>query len=1189
MYLKRLDIQGFKSFPEKVKLEFNPGITAVVGPNGSGKSNVSDAVRWVLGEQRAKSLRGDKMEDVIFAGTENRKPQGFAEVTIVIDNQDGKLPIDYTEVQVTRRVFRSGESEYRINGTACRLKDIQELFMDTGVGREGYSIIGQGRIDEILNAKGEERRRIFEEATGIVKYKTRKNEAVAKLEKEQQNLTRVEDIISELESQLGPLEEESRVAEEYLRLKEQLKDAEISMFRTDAQRMETDLERLTQQKENARSQSAEAAEAQERAKGDVQRLRAANEEKTAALRQINEDVAQVKADIEKNEGLIRLTKEQMQHDADNMSRVEKEILERMRQQEESQKEQGVCRSRITALRMTMNQQQDRLDRLEEEGRSLEDALSQKETKAESFKDEIFEQIRIGTEAKGEIAKQEAMKEQFLARKEQLDEELAHGRGRLEEQTVHLQVLEKQEKDRREYMDFLTKEMGTLEKDSQQAGEIKENAERQLSRQERLISEKQSRLSLLSEMEKDHEGFFNSVKNLLNLPDKEKRGIHGAVGQLLQVEEAYETAIEAALGGAMQNVVTQTEEDARDAIQFLKDHRMGRATFLPITAVKGKPLEGHQPILDEKGVIGTADTLVGFAEQYRGIVTYLLGRILVVDHLNEAVRLAKKYQHKYKMVTLEGDIMNPGGAMTGGSRSNKTTGIFGRAREITALRQEMEKLNQQAAQMRERLQLAEEDQQEIAEQIVEKKLEQQKLLVTLHAAQEQKEKSQTEWQETKEKVRLMEIEEEQLKEQLEVAERDMEAGRKRLAASESLMAEVNAALSSYQDDLTEEREKRSALQEEITAVKISISQSGQSVAAAEESLLRLEQEEKKAAAEAESLRAQKEELEKSGGLRQDQQIDLQKEGQELRQKEENLSRLLEETTAQISALAEEMAQKEETAQEQAETVSRLQNEIFRLETRMEKVAEERQRIYDRMWEEYEVTFQTAKEYAEADVRSYSQLSRLAKEWKAQMRAMGDVNTGSIARYQEVKERYSFLSAQKEDILAAEEKLRLIIEELSQLMERQFKEQFAVISENFSHVFQEMFGGGKAYLRLSEEDRVLDSPIEIVAQPPGKSLQNMQLLSGGERALTAISILFSILKMKPSPFCILDEIEAALDDANVRRYAQFLRRFSKETQFIVITHRKGTMEFADVMYGVTMQEKGISKLISVNFTEQQEYVE
>lgn len=1189
MYLKRLDIQGFKSFPEKVKLEFNPGITAVVGPNGSGKSNVSDAVRWVLGEQRAKSLRGDKMEDVIFAGTENRKPQGFAEVTIVIDNQDGKLPIDYTEVQVTRRVFRSGESEYRINGTACRLKDIQELFMDTGVGREGYSIIGQGRIDEILNAKGEERRRIFEEATGIVKYKTRKNEAVAKLEKEQQNLTRVEDIISELESQLGPLEEESRVAEEYLRLKEQLKDAEISMFRTDAQRMETDLERLTQQKENARSQSTEAAEAQERAKGDVQRLRAANEEKTAALRQINEDVAQVKADIEKNEGLIRLTKEQMQHDADNMSRVEKEILERMRQQEESQKEQGVCRSRITALRMTMNQQQERLDRLEEEGRSLEDALSRKETKAESFKDEIFEQIRIGTEAKGEIAKQEAMKEQFLARKEQLDEELAHGRGRLEEQTVHLQVLEKQEKDRREYMDFLTKEMETLEKDSQQAGEIKENAERQLSRQERLISEKQSRLSLLSEMEKDHEGFFNSVKNLLNLPDKEKRGIHGAVGQLLQVEEAYETAIEAALGGAMQNVVTQTEEDARDAIQFLKDHRMGRATFLPITAVKGKPLEGHQPILDEKGVIGTADTLVGFAEQYRGIVTYLLGRILVVDHLNEAVRLAKKYQHKYKMVTLEGDIMNPGGAMTGGSRSNKTTGIFGRAREITALRQEMEKLNRQAAQMRERLQLAEEDQQEIAEQIVEKKLEQQKLLVTLHAAQEQKKKSQTEWQETKEKVRLMEIEEEQLKEQLEVAERDMEAGRKRLAASESLMAEVNAALSSYQDDLTEEREKRSALQEEITAVKISISQSGQSVAAAEESLLRLEQEEKKAAAEAESLRTQKEELEKSGGLRQDQQIDLQKEGQELRQKEENLSRLLEETTAQISALAEEMSQKEETAQEQAETVSRLQNEIFRLETRMEKVAEERQRIYDRMWEEYEITFQAAKEYAEADARSYSQLSRLAKEWKAQMRAMGDVNTGSIARYQEVKERYSFLSAQKEDILAAEEKLRLIIEELSQLMERQFKEQFAVISENFSHVFQEMFGGGKAYLRLSEEDRVLDSPIEIVAQPPGKSLQNMQLLSGGERALTAISILFSILKMKPSPFCILDEIEAALDDANVRRYAQFLRRFSKETQFIVITHRKGTMEFADVMYGVTMQEKGISKLISVNFTEQQEYVE
>ncbi|MBM6828901.1 chromosome segregation protein SMC [Anaerotignum lactatifermentans] len=1189
MYLKRLDLQGFKSFPEKVKLEFNPGITAVVGPNGSGKSNVSDAVRWVLGEQRAKSLRGDKMEDVIFAGTENRKPQGFADVTIVIDNQDGKLPIDYTEVQVTRRVFRSGESEYRINGAACRLKDIQELFMDTGVGREGYSIIGQGRIDEILNAKGEERRRIFEEATGIVKYKTRKNEAVAKLEKEQQNLTRVEDIISELESQLEPLEEESRVAEEYLRLKEQLKDAEISMFRTDANRLETEMERLTRQKADAESQSMESAAAQETARERAQSLRLKYEEQTAALRRINEDVAQVKADIEKNEGLVRLTKEQMQHDADNMSRVEKEILERLRQQEEAKKEQEICRSRITALHMTMNQQQERLDRLEEESSSLETALSQKESKAESFKDEIFEQIRIGTEAKGEIAKQEAMKEQFLARKEQLDEELAHGRGRLEEMSVHLQVLEKQEKERREFMEFLSRELDTLEKDSQHAAEIKEDAERQMSRQERLISEKQSRLSLLSEMEKEHEGFFNSVKNLLNLPDRERRGIHGAVGQLLQVEEAYETAIEAALGGAMQNVVTQTEEDARDAIRFLKEHRLGRATFLPITAVKARPLEGHQPILDEKGVIGTADSLVRFDRQYYGIVSNLLGRILIVDHLDEAVRLAKKYQHRYKMVTLEGDIMNPGGAMTGGSRSNKTTGIFGRAREIASLRQEMENLRAQAAAMKDRLQLAEEDLQEIGEQIVEKKLEQQKLLVTLHSAQEQKQKSQEEQKEAAERVRLMEVEEGQLKDQLAVAEADMEAGRNRLASSEALMAQFNAALSEYQENLTEEREKRSSIQEEITAVKISISQSGQSVAAAQENLLRLEKEAEKAKMEAETLRSQKEELEKSGGLRQDQQIDLQKEGQNLRQKEEELSRLLENTTSQISVLAEEMTRCEEQAQEQAETVSRLKNEIFRLETKMEKVTEERQRIFDRMWEEYEITYQTAGEYAQAEERSYSQLSHLAKEWKAQMRAMGDVNTGSIARYREVKERFAFLSAQKADILEAEEKLKGIIEELSQLMERQFKEQFAVISENFSAVFQEMFGGGKAYLRLSDEDKVLDSPIEIVAQPPGKSLQNMQLLSGGERALTAISILFSILKMKPSPFCILDEIEAALDDANVRRYAQFLRRFSKETQFIVITHRKGTMEFADVMYGVTMQEKGISKLISVNFAEQQEFVE
>ena len=593
MYLKRLDLQGFKSFPEKVKLEFNPGVTAVVGPNGSGKSNVSDAVRWVLGEQRARSLRGDKMEDIIFAGTENRKPLGFAEVSILIDNQDGRLPLAYSEVQVTRRVFRSGESEYRINGTACRLKDIQELFMDTGVGREGYSIIGQGRIDEILSAKGEERRRIFEEAAGIVKYKTRKNEAVNKLEKEQQNLLRVDDIISELEVQVEPLEKQSEKAREYLRLKERLKQAEMTAFCRDAARIAKETEMLLQAEQTAAEQLAQSLAKSNSEKAQAASFREKNEELDALLQQQNDKMTELRAELEKTEGEIRLREEQRANDEANRTRIAGEMAEKAKKQTENEAEQELCHSKMAGLKLEMDARQEELDALQEEYASLSTVLSQDETKVESFKDEIFEQIRIGTEAKGEISKREAMQEQFLARKAQLLGEKEHTESRLHQFAVHLQALEKQENDRKEQIRYLEQELTALEQDKVHAQQEKQKAETSLSVQERRGSELQSRLTLLSEMEREHEGYYNSVKSLLNLPDAQERGICGAVGQLLKVEETYETAIEAALGGALQNIVTETEEDARDAIGYLKRRNLGRATFLPVTAIKGRPLEADR--------------------------------------------------------------------------------------------------------------------------------------------------------------------------------------------------------------------------------------------------------------------------------------------------------------------------------------------------------------------------------------------------------------------------------------------------------------------------------------------------------------------------------------------------------------------------------------------------------------------
>lgn len=1187
MYLKRLDLQGFKSFPEKVKLEFNPGVTAVVGPNGSGKSNVSDAVRWVLGEQRAKSLRGDKMEDIIFAGTESRKPLGFAEVSILIDNQDGRLPLAYTEVQVTRRVFRSGESEYRINGTACRLKDVQELFMDTGVGREGYSIIGQGRIDEILSAKGEERRRIFEEAAGIVKYKARKSEAAHKLEKEQQNLLRANDIIRELEGQIAPLERQSEKAKEYLRLKEGLKQAEAAAFCQEAARIGAQLEKLTQAEEAAATQQAESLAKSAEAKETAQALRRRTEEMDERLRAQNNKMAEIRAEAEKTEGEIRLREEQRQNDAANLTRVRAEIAAKEAEQAENRAEQEICGSRLAALRLEIDQKQAELTRLEAEYAGLNTALSADETKADTFKDEIFEQIRIGTEAKGEISKREAVREQFLARQEQLLAEKGHAESRLQQMDVHLQALEKQEQDRREAVAYLEQELTALERDKAHAQTEKEQAERSLSAQERRASEIRSRLQLLLEMEREHEGFYNSVKSLLSLAEREGRGICGAVGQLLKVEEAYETAIEAALGGALQNVVTETEDDAKNAIQYLKQHKLGRATFLPITAIKPRPLEGRPAILAEGGVIGTAYDLISCAEKYRNIAQNLLGRILVVEDLERAVALAKKYRHQYKLVTLEGDILNPGGAMTGGSAQKKTLHVFGRSREIRNMQDALQMVEKNVAALQERAQLAQEDLRETETDTVNKKMELQKMLVTIASADGETEKTRADRAEAAERLSLLALEEGQLAEQLSLAAAEIEAYREKAAEAERTMEQANAALAAFQDNLSGEKEARDALLEHITQQKIDLSAAGQELYNAEDTLRRLRETYARLQQEQRQAEAQIALHEKNSDLRQEQQADLKETAAQLAAQAEALQNALDEAAAQKAEAAAGAAAAEEAAAEWKETAGKLENELFRIATGKEKLEEEKQQRTAQMWEEYEMTLRMAQEYSAAQPPDAEK--RPVREWRSMIRALGDVNVSAIEQYREVRERYTFLTAQRQDILEAEEKLQQIIAELSERMEQQFRAQFALISANFSRVFREMFGGGKAYLKLTDTENVLESAIEIVAQPPGKNLQNMQLLSGGERALTAIAILFSILQMKPSPFCILDEIEAALDDANVSRYAAYLKRFSAETQFIVITHRKGTMEHADVLYGVTMQEKGISKLVSVDFSEAEKTVE
>lgn len=1004
-----------------------------------------------------------------------------------------------------------------------------------------------------------------------------------KLEREQQNLVRVDDIISELEVQLAPLESQSEKAKKYLALKEELRQAEITGFCKDVDRMENQLKKLEDDYLLVQEQTKDYQQESEKSREEAVSLRLQGEKLDELLQNQNESIAQLREEKEKKEGEIRLAQEQKQNDEENIARIQEEISQMEAKGQENQAQRELANSRITALRMEMDRLQEKLTGLENEYASLSTTLNQNETQAESFKDEIYEQIRKGTEAKGEIAKIVAMQGQFEGRRDQILVEKEQIEARLHQFEIHIQALKKQEEDRQEAIRYLEQALEALEQDRVHAMEVKSNAQTQLSAQENNLSQIRSRLSLLKEMERDNEGYYQSVKALLNLPDREQRGICGAVGQLLKVEERFEVAVEAALGAAVQNVVTKTEDNARDAIGYLKQKNLGRATFLPLTAIKGRTFDGTPLILNETGVIGVAHELIEFDEQYRQIAMSLLGRSIIVETLERAVELAKKYRHQYRMVTLEGDILNPGGAMTGGSAQKKANHLFGRGREIRILDEKLKKEEAMASALQEKVELATEDLVEIEEENIEKKMELQKLFITQSSEHGEHDKAEEDKKDIEDRLHRILLEEEQMDLQISRAVADAKACEEVARTSEETMEDVNVRLAQFQDSLSEERGKRDVITEEITQLKIELSTNGQNIYSVKETLLRLDAEQNEKEKQIGTAKERIQFYENSENRREETQETLRANAKDLQEQVEALQADLAKATLEKGEASRQALLAEEKAQEHREGVTKMENEIFRIETKREKMEEEKLRITTEIWDEYEMTYRMAKEYTQMLPEDAEK--RPVKEWRSKIRELGDVNVGAIEQYKEVRERYTFLTEQKADIIEAEEKLIGIIEQLTGLMEEQFSTQFEKISENFSRVFRELFGGGHAYLKLLNTESVLESQIEIVAQPPGKNLQNMQLLSGGERALTAIAILFSILELKPSPFCILDEIEAALDDANVGRYAQYLRKFSKETQFIVITHRKGTMEHADILYGVTMQEKGVSKLISVDFSDGQ----
>ena len=1185
MYLKRIELQGFKSFPEKIKLEFNKGITAVVGPNGSGKSNISDALRWVLGEQSAKSLRGAKMEDVIFAGTQNRRALGFAEVSMVIDNADRRMNVDFTEITVTRRVYRSGESQFSINGAACRLRDIHELFMDTGIGREGYSIIGQGRVEEILSTRSEDRRLLFEEAVGITKFKNRKTDAEKKLENERQNLIRVNDIITELETQLTPLAAQADKARKYLSLAERYRLVAVSAFVHEAAKAEAALGGMTKNLDDLRAQIAGTEHAQEAARANAEADKLAAAALTARADEASNAMTELRLAAEKRENDIRLCEQAVEHIEADKNRLREDIAAREAAAAASGEEAKAMSARLDAAELERAAKEEHRRAAESELSVIETRLMKNEGLIEKYASEHIERLRAISDVKSMAERAETLYEQLDERKEELNEEKELNDSRLREAEVKRLALGEDLAEKDEQTAALDNKLAVLWNDREQADADIAATDAAQKKAAQRLHEAQSRKKLLTELEASYEGYYRSVKSVLQEKKRNPgayKGVRGAVAELLDVPERFETAIEIALGGALQDIVTETEADAQNAIAFLKRTNGGRATFLPMSAVQGRRLANVEALLRESGMIDTALNVVSFAPEYDEIMSSLLGRVLIADNLDNAVKFSKKYKYAYKIVTPEGDVINPGGALTGGSHNKNAAGILSRSREITTLTERLEALTAEAAELDARLRNAQLRQESVLHQIERSKMLKQEAALERAAIQAAISQAESECDRLQENARAYAIEERQLMEQLVEANHEMRRCAEEQKRIETEIADILKTVDEKQGAVTETRAEKDRKLKELTGIQVALSALTQNAAAARENAARIQNDIRAARDAMERCAAEIADKDTEKARREAEITALRAEIETLAERQDEADGGIAALIAERSALSAKMDAAETAAAERSMALTKLNGELARMEVRREQVETDNRRLYDEMWDEYEITYHQALELPRLD-DSPAQLAREGKELKNAMRDLGSVNVNAIEEHKTVSERYAFMSKQRDDIIGAEEKLQDIIRELVVLMEAQFREQFALISENFGVVFAEMFGGGQAHLRLADESNVLESAIDIVAQPPGKNLQQMSLLSGGERALTAIALLFAILRMKPSPFCVLDEIEAALDDANVRRFANYLRHFAHDVQFIVITHRKGTMEGADVLYGVTMQEQGVSKLVSVKLTE------
>jgi len=1181
MYLKSIEIYGFKSFANKIVLEFHDGITGIVGPNGSGKSNIADAVRWVLGEQSAKQLRGSKMEDIIFAGTQTRKPLGYAYVAITLDNSDHKLPIEYDEVIVARRVYRSGESEYLINGSPCRLRDVQELFMDTGIGKEGYSIIGQGQIDKILSGKPEDRRELFDEAAGIVKFKRRKATAEKNLEEEKQNLFRITDILSEIEKQLVPLEKQSATAKVYLKQKEELKKLEVNQFLKEYNRLHTAKDQITEKSDIAVADYNQTKQSYENTKEEYLNLEKQLEECSAGIEEDKNSYNELKLKKEKAEGEIKLLNEQissaLQNDdyvQSNIRTHEQDILVKKEEEQKYLAEKTLIDEKISTM-------DDQLSAALEELNQKKENITLSSKEIEECNNAIFEFLNLNSGIKTNMQRYETMLEQNTIRKAELNQKIIKNKSDESQYLDAISSCKEKVKSISEEILLQTRENELFEKSILETQDRIDHITAEYNEaQGQFLSEK-SRWESLINLTERYEGYGNSIKRVMERKNQ-LPGIIGVVADIIKVNKDYETAIETALGGTIQNIVTEDEETAKELIQYLKKNKYGRATFLPLTNMSSGSRLHNERALQEAGVIGIAADLVKAEAKYQPLINYLLGKIIVVDHMDHAAAIARKYHYTLRIVTIEGELLTPGGSISGGAYRNASN-LLGRRREIeemekqvTALQHKAVKLlSQKEGEKRKKVSLREKLE-EAKVSLQEKFLEQNTAKMNLDRELAKKEESEAVFLEYTKELHEIDIQAKELKENLNKLNQSLTENIEQNKEKETLIESINQRLE-------EEREQERLANEKVSGLRMDFSALEQSNQFLLENVRRVKREIEKLY---EEIAALKEASLKSSALVEERKQTILSTQAMIEAHQQTITDL-ENKIRDKSSEREQITLRHKgfltKREELSSRMNDLDKECFRLNSQKEKLEEQLNQLISYMWEEYELTFTTASEYPIDEDLSLPQIKKSIGELKGQIKSLGDVNVNSIEDYKNLLERFEFLSTQREDLLKSEQALLEIIEQLDNEMRIQFAEKFKAIKEQFDLVFKELFGGGKADLELTEGEDILEAGIRINAQPPGKKLQNMMQLSGGEKALTAISLLFAIQNLKPSPFCLLDEIEAALDDSNVKRYANYLHKLTKDTQFIIITHRRGTMAAADILYGITMQEKGVSTLVSVSLIE------